>query len=86
MRDDQRRRIEARGVWPALCDVVPALAAAARVERKSTSYGLRNHETGESYPGSGGLHAAVAVLDSADIPRFLSDFMTACGSRVGAGA
>jgi hypothetical protein len=74
MRDDQRLRIEARGVWPVLCDVMPALAGAARVERKSTSYGLRNRETGESYPGSGGSHTAVAVLDSADIPRFLSDF------------
>ena len=73
MRDDQRLRIEARGVWPVLCDVVPALAGAARVERKSTSYGLRNRETGESYPGSGGMHVAVAVIDSADIKRFLAD-------------
>ena len=56
-----------------MCAVVPALASAARVVRPSTSHGLRNKETGETYAGSGGFHAAVAVADAADIPRFLAD-------------
>ena len=53
---------------------MPALASAARVMRPSTSHGLRNKETGETYAGSGGFHAAVAVADAADIQRFLADF------------
>ncbi len=65
---------EAGGIWAALCAVVPSLAAAAYVMRPSTSAGLRNKDTGETYPESGGFHAAVAVADAADIPRFLSDF------------
>jgi putative DNA primase/helicase len=35
---------------------------------------LRNTVTGETYPGSGGFHCAVAVADCAEIPRFLADF------------
>jgi hypothetical protein len=67
------RRTGGRDVWAVLCDVVPPLANAARVIRQSTSTGLRNRETGETYPSSGGLHAAIAVADGADIERFLSD-------------
>jgi hypothetical protein len=75
MRDDQRLRIrETGGVWKVLCAVLPALANTARVVRDSTSHGLRNRETGEDYPDSGGSHTAAAVADSADIPRFLADF------------
>ena len=74
MPDGARRRIAERGVWAALCDVVPQLANAARVIRPSTSHGLRNKETGETYPGSGGFHAAVVVADGADIERYLNDF------------
>ena len=40
----------------------------------STSSGLRNRETRESYPSSGGFHAAITVADGGDIPRFLADF------------
>ena len=69
-----KSRIKETGVWAALCAVVPALASAARVVRPSTSHGLRNTETGETYAGSGGFHAVTAVADAADIPRFLSDF------------
>ena len=68
-----RRRIREGGVWAALCTVVPSLANAARVIRQSTSHGLRNKKTGETYPSSGGFHCAVAVVDGADIPRFLAD-------------
>jgi hypothetical protein len=71
--EDARRRIAERGVWAALCDVIPALAGAARVIRRSTSTGLRNKDTGAIYPGSGGFHCAIAVADGADIPRFLAD-------------
>jgi hypothetical protein len=62
------------GVWAALCAVVPALANAARVIRASTSTGLRNSETGETYPASGGCHIAVAVADGADVKRYLDAF------------
>jgi putative DNA primase/helicase len=65
---------EAGGYWAALCSVARGLASAARVERASTSTGLRNKVTGETYPASGGFHCAVAVADSADVPRFLPDF------------
>jgi hypothetical protein len=71
--EDARRRIKERGVWAALCDVVPPLANAARVIRHSTSHGLRNTETGQTYPSSGGFHCAIAVADGADIERYLSD-------------
>jgi hypothetical protein len=68
------RRIEERGsLFGALCEIVPALATVARVQRASTSSGLRNKETGETIPGSGGQHIVVVVQDAADIPRFLSD-------------
>jgi hypothetical protein len=75
MPEDVRSRIKnAGGVWAALCAVVAGLASAARVVRPSTSHGLRNKETGETYADSGGFHAATAVADAVDIPRFLSDF------------
>jgi hypothetical protein len=64
---------ECGGVLGALCRVLPALKTVARVERASTSSGLRNRDTGETIPGSGGLHIVIPVLDAADIPRFLSD-------------
>jgi len=73
MPEEAKRRIRERGVWAALCDVVPPLANAARVIRASTSHGLRNKDTGQTYPSSGGFHAAVAVADGADIPRYLAD-------------
>ena len=68
-----RRRIREGGVWTALCAIVPSLANAARVIRQSTSQGLRNKKTGETYPNAGGFHCAVAVMDGADIQRFLAD-------------
>ena len=72
--EDAKSRIkDAGGVWAVLCAVVPALASAARVERPSTSHGLRNKETGETYVDTGGFHVAPAVADAADIPRFLAD-------------
>jgi hypothetical protein len=68
-----RRRVEeCGGPWGALCEVLPALKTVARVERASTSSELRNKETGETFPSSGGLHIVVPVRDAADSPRFLS--------------
>jgi hypothetical protein len=61
------------GLFGALCTILPALETVALVERASTSSGLRNAETGESFRHSGGKHIVIAVLDAADIPRFLSD-------------
>jgi hypothetical protein len=94
MRDDQRQRIRgANDVWKTLCGVVPGLANTARVVRLSTSTGLRNAKTDETYPDSGGAHTVIAVADSTDIERFLKDLsdrlwladwgwimLSACGS------
>ena len=72
--DDAKRRIEeCGGVWGALCKAFPAFKTVARVERASTSSGLRNRTTGEPFPSSGGCHIVIPVLDVTDIPRFLSD-------------
>jgi hypothetical protein len=61
----------AGGLWSALTTAVPALSAAARVTRASTSAGLRRADTGEPLAGSGGLHVYIAVKDGDDVPRFL---------------
>jgi hypothetical protein len=71
--DAKRRMEECGGPWGALCKVFPALKTVARVERASTSSGLRNKETGEEFPSSGGQHIVIWVRDAADIPRYLSD-------------
>jgi hypothetical protein len=64
--------------WGAICEVLPALETVAACERASTSSGLRNRETGESFEGSGGRHVVIPVVDAADIPRFLSDLHDRC--------
>lgn len=61
--------VELGGVWGVICDAVPALAEAGMLRRASTSAGLRNSETGETFPSSGGEHIYVAVQDASDIPR-----------------
>ena len=74
MPDAVKARIKhAGGIGKALDTVIPELATTARVARHSTSFGLSNNLTGEKYPGSGGLHVAIFVADSADIPRFILD-------------
>jgi hypothetical protein len=81
-----RRLEECGGFWGAICQVLPALETIACVERASTSSGLRNKETGESFEGSGGLHVVVPVTDAADIPRFFCPtFTTDAGLQVLAG-
>jgi hypothetical protein len=66
------------GFWSALCSVMPELASAAHVVRKSTSAGLRRTDTGQEFAGSGGLHAYVEVEDGADAVRFLSALHERC--------
>jgi RNase P subunit RPR2 len=58
------------GFWEALRSVLPKLGSVATVTRRSTSAGLLRSDTGESLPGSDGLHVYLPVQDGADIPRF----------------
>jgi Family of unknown function (DUF5906) len=59
------------GFWKALVFVLPPLATAGYVIRRSTSSGLSNADTGETYPGSSGLHVYIEELDGGDTERFL---------------
>src|SRR5215831_18589992 len=79
MPKDVSERIDAAGdMWNALLTVAPELANAARVSRASTSAGLYRSDTGESIPGSNGVHHFVLVLDGGDIERFLKDLHDRC--------
>jgi hypothetical protein len=69
---------ELGGCWPALLSVVPALGAAARVTRASTSAGLYRTDTGDMVPGSSGLHIYLAVRDGSDSERFLKTLHERC--------
>ncbi|HEY1301062.1 MAG TPA: hypothetical protein VGF07_11240 [Stellaceae bacterium] len=72
-------RIDAAGgLWAVLVSVVPQLADAGRVLRRSTSAGLVRTDTGEPLPGSGGMHIFVAVRDGGDVERFLKDLHARC--------
>jgi hypothetical protein len=74
MSEAVRQRLdECGGLLRALCTVLPVLETVALVERPSTSSGLHNAKTGETFPHSGGKHLVMPVLDAADIPRFLAD-------------
>jgi hypothetical protein len=66
------------GFWNVLCSVVPELANAACVIRKSTSAGLKRTDTGQEFAGSGGLHAYVEVENGADAVRFLTALHERC--------
>jgi hypothetical protein len=68
----------AGGIWQALVTVLPDLEGVARVERRSTSSGLSRSDTGEELPGSANLHIYLAVMDGADIERFLKGFHERC--------
>jgi hypothetical protein len=56
-----------------LIDAFPILGHAGRISRASTSAGIYNTETGQQFPGSGGEHHYMLVMDGSDIPRALSD-------------
>jgi predicted P-loop ATPase len=66
------RRVEdAGGFWPALVSICSGLAGAAHVVRPSTSSGLSNADTGETYPGSAGVHDYIEGEDGSDAVRYL---------------
>jgi predicted P-loop ATPase len=72
MPDHVAKRIEeAGGFWGALVSICPGLAGAAYLIRRSTSSGLSNADTGETYPGSSGVHVYVEAEDGSDAERFL---------------
>jgi hypothetical protein len=72
-------RIEAEGgMWNALVKVAPGIARGARVVRGSTSCGLFRNDTGESLPGSKGLHVYLLLRDGADTERFLQVLHDRC--------
>ena len=74
-----REAIEARGgFWPALCAVLPELATAGHVTRRSTSAGIFRTDTGQPLAGSNGLHVFVLVADGGDIERFLRTLHDRC--------
>ena len=69
---------ELGGYWAALVSVLPELASAARVTRRSTSAGIYRTDTGEKLPGSDGLHVYVGVKDGTDTVRFLATLHALC--------
>ena len=74
-----RARIEEiGGIWAALVSVVPALATAGRITRRSTSAGLSRADTGEALPGSNNMHVYLEVQDGADVERFLRTLHDRC--------
>jgi len=79
MPPDIAAEIEQRGgFWPTLLSLFPALHGVACVTRSSTSAGLSRSDTGETLPGSGGLHCFPAVQDGADVERFLKALHDRC--------
>ena len=62
----------AGGVVQLLTELFPALMKGARVERASTSAGIVNTASGETFARSGGMHIYVLVADGSDIPRTLA--------------
>jgi hypothetical protein len=72
MPDEVRSKLTAGGgFWPALTAVVPGLAGAARVHRRSTSAGLYHAPTGKKLGGSSNCHVYVMVKDGSDSKRTL---------------
>jgi hypothetical protein len=69
---------ERGGFWAALESVIPEMAGAARMLRRSTSAGLYRADTDEKFAGSNGMHAFLAVRNGADIDRFLKALHARC--------
>src|SRR5712691_8212044 len=69
---------ERGGYWAAMVSVLPELASATRVTRRSTSAGIYRTDTGEKRAGSDGLHVYVPVKDGADAVRFLTALHARC--------
>ena len=66
------------GFWRALLAVVPQLEFASRVIRRSTSSGIARSDTGETLPGSDGVHVFVLIKDGGDAERFLKALHDRC--------
>jgi hypothetical protein len=66
------------GFWPALVSVLPALKSVGYLLRLSTSAGLYRTDTGERFPGSGGLHAYPRIASGGDAVRFLKALHERC--------
>jgi hypothetical protein len=76
--DVAARLRERGGFWGTLESVIPELAGAARVLRRSTSAGLYRTDTGEKLAGSNGIHVFLTVRNGADIERFLKALHARC--------
>jgi hypothetical protein len=66
------------GFWDALLTVLPDLGDVARVMRRSTSAGLKRSDTGETLPGSDGVHVYVLTKDGSEAERFLTSLHERC--------
>ena len=73
-----RQLATAGGFWTALVSVIPTLATAGHLIRLSTSAGMSRTDTGEAFPGSGGLHGLVVSADGTDAVRFLKTLHARC--------
>jgi hypothetical protein len=65
------RMEELGGFDAALATLDPQLAHAGFATRESTSSGMYDAETGEEFPGSGGLHRYGLIANSADLANYL---------------
>ncbi|MGE0195087.1 MAG: hypothetical protein AB7F41_04865 [Methylocystis sp.] len=65
------RMEELGGFEAALAKLDPQLAHVGFATRQSTSSGLFNSETGEEFPGSGGLHVYSTITNAADLKTYL---------------
>jgi hypothetical protein len=70
--------IVVKDFWATLVKVAPALGAAARVVRRSTSAGLHRTDTGEMLDGSGGMHIFITAQNGDDVERFLTTLHERC--------
>jgi hypothetical protein len=69
---------ELGGYWPALVHVLPELAGAGRVVRRSTSAGLYRDDTNTPLKGSDGMHVFILTRDGEDSERFLKTLHDRC--------
>jgi hypothetical protein len=65
------RMEELGGFDAALATLDPQLATAGSAQRASTSSGVFNAETGESFPDNGGLHRYCIIANSSDSAAYL---------------
>ncbi|UWR04736.1 virulence-associated E family protein [Ruegeria conchae] len=72
MPDKVRKAVTTHGAEKLIFGQIPGTSNAAYVMRNSTSFGLKNTATGQTFDGSGGFHLYLMVLDATDIPRALS--------------